>query len=138
MKYRNNNKFPEKFLVKAIDSLQKVYSDDIKINTEELGNIKLSKIDLFARYSNQAYVNLEPSFPILTDDHLFDYGSILKWDGIKKNTLLLCLDSGTQAFESVEAANKENCDVIIIDHHQVNQNIPKSFALINPKRKKWV
>ena len=73
-----NNKFPEKFLVKAIDSLQKVYSDDIKINTEELGNIKLSKIDLFARYSNQAYVNLEPSFPILTDDHLFDYGSILK------------------------------------------------------------
>lgn len=53
----------------------------------------------------------------------------------KKNTLLLCLDSGTQAFESVEAANKENCDVIIIDHHQVNQNIPKSFALINPKRK---
>tara|TARA_A100000164_G_scaffold382106_1_gene438460 strand:+ start:30185 stop:31654 length:1470 start_codon:yes stop_codon:yes gene_type:complete len=73
-----NNKFPENFLVKAIDSLQKIYSNDIKINTDELGNIKLSKIDLFARYSNQAYVNLEPSFPILTDDHLFDYGSILK------------------------------------------------------------
>ena len=32
------------------------------------------KIDLNVIYTNQAYPQFEPSFPILTDDHLLDYG----------------------------------------------------------------
>jgi hypothetical protein len=33
-------------------------------------------------YSNQAYTKLEPSFPILTDDHLLDYGQKFSFDDL--------------------------------------------------------
>ena len=70
----SSNKFPNESLVNKIDSLQIAYSKNIKINTGKFENINLSSIDLFAMYSNQPYSYLEPSFPILTDDHLLDYG----------------------------------------------------------------
>ena len=69
-----SNKFPNESLVNKIDSLQIAYSKSIKINTLKFEKINLSSIDLFAMYSNQPYNYLEPSFPILTDDHLLDYG----------------------------------------------------------------
>ncbi|SVA66468.1 uncharacterized protein METZ01_LOCUS119322 [marine metagenome] len=70
----SRNKFPNESLVNKIDSLQIAYSKYITINTGKFEKIHLSSIDLFAMYSNQAYNSLEPSFPILTDDHLLDYG----------------------------------------------------------------
>ena len=69
---RNNH---YKLITNKIDSLQKAYSNKIKINTDKFEEIELLSIDLFGMYSNQAYNNLEPPFPILTDDHLLDYGS---------------------------------------------------------------
>jgi len=30
-------------------------------------------------YSNQAYSKLEPSFPVLTNDHILDYGKKVKF-----------------------------------------------------------
>jgi len=69
------NKLPNPSLINKIDSLQVKYSKKIKINTGKFETIHLSSIDLIAMYSNQAYHSLEPPFPILTDDHLLDYGS---------------------------------------------------------------
>ena len=69
----SNNQY--KLITSKIDSLQKAYSNKIKINTDKFEEIELLSIDLFGMYSNQAYNNLEPPFPILTDDHLLDYGS---------------------------------------------------------------
>lgn len=57
-----------------IDSLQLIYSNMISIDTDKFEVIKLSSIDMNVNYSNQAYSKIEPSFPILTDDHLLDYG----------------------------------------------------------------
>ena len=57
-----------------IDSLQLNYSDMVKIDTDKFEKIKLSSIDMNVNYSNQAYSKIEPGFPILTDDHLLDYG----------------------------------------------------------------
>ena len=71
----NDQKNKYKLITNKIDSLQKVYSNKIKINTDKFEEIELLSIDLFGMYSNQAYNNLEPPFPILTDDHLLDYGS---------------------------------------------------------------
>ena len=68
-----NNQY--KLITNKIDSLQKAYSNKIKINTDKFEEIELLSIDLFGMYSNQAYNNLEPPFPILTNDHLLDYGS---------------------------------------------------------------
>lgn len=61
-------------MTSKIDSLQKHYSSIIKIDTDKFEKIKLTNIDLNVIYTNQAYSLFEPSFPILTDDHLLDYG----------------------------------------------------------------
>jgi hypothetical protein len=71
----NNRNNQYKLITNKIDSLQKAYSNKIKINTDKFEEIELLSIDLFGMYSNQAYNNLEPPFPILTNDHLLDYGS---------------------------------------------------------------
>ena len=68
----DDNEF--KILSAKIDSLQKQYSNIIKIDTDKFEKIKLTSIDLNVIYTNQAYPLFEPSFPILTDDHLLDYG----------------------------------------------------------------
>ena len=57
-----------------VDSLQKVYSKVIKIDTDKFKKTSLSTIDMNVNYSNQAYSKLEPSFPVLTNDHILDYG----------------------------------------------------------------
>ena len=61
-------------LSSKIDSLQKLYSNIIKIDTDKFEQIKLTSIDMNVIYTNQAYPLIEPSFPILTDDHVLDYG----------------------------------------------------------------
>ena len=64
----------QKIMSSKIDSLQKIYSNIIKIDTDKFEKIKLTNIDLNVIYTNQAYPLFEPSFPVLTDDHLLDYG----------------------------------------------------------------
>ena len=58
----------------VIDSLQSYYSDIVKIDTDKFEQIQLGRIDMNVRYSNQPYSKMEPDFPILTNDHLLDYG----------------------------------------------------------------
>ena len=72
MDYQTDEAFIK--LVFKIDSLQKKYSNIIKIDTDKFEKIKLTSIDMNVIYTNQAYPLIEPSFPILTDDHLLDYG----------------------------------------------------------------
>ena len=57
-----------------MDSLQNLYSDIIKIDTDKFEIINLSKVDMNVIYSNQPYAKLEPDFPIITDDHILNYG----------------------------------------------------------------
>tara|TARA_B100000212_G_scaffold187891_1_gene141738 strand:+ start:1100 stop:2581 length:1482 start_codon:yes stop_codon:yes gene_type:complete len=61
-------------LSSKVDSLQKLHSNIIKIDTDKFEQIKLTSIDMNVIYTNQAYPLIEPSFPILTDDHVLDYG----------------------------------------------------------------
>ena len=57
-----------------VDSLQNEYSNIIKIDTDKFEKIKLSTVDMSVMYSNQPYTKLEPGFPIITNDHVLDYG----------------------------------------------------------------
>ena len=50
----------------------------------------------------------------------------------KTHDLIICLDCGTVAFDSILAANPT--DVIIVDHHLAEENLPEAFAIINPSR----
>lgn len=49
-------------------------------------------------------------------------------------TLLITVDCGTTAFEPLEYAAAQGMDVIVIDHHEAEANLPKIYAVVNPKR----
>jgi len=49
--------------------------------------------------------------------------------------LLIALDCGISNFEEVERANKMNFEVIIIDHHEVLEELPKASIVVDPKQK---
>ena len=54
---------------------------------------------------------------------------------ICKGASLICtLDCGTLSFEPIEYLYKKNIDVIILDHHQSEINLPKAHSIINPNR----
>ena len=38
------------------------------------------------------------------------------------------------SFKAIEYANSNNIDVIVLDHHQSEINLPKAFSVINPNR----
>lgn len=48
-------------------------------------------------------------------------------------TLLITVDCGITDVEPVEVANENNLDVIITDHHLPQENLPKAYAIVNPK-----
>ncbi len=49
-------------------------------------------------------------------------------------SLIITTDCGTTDFTEVEMANNSGIDVIVCDHHEPKDNMPKAFAIINPKR----
>ncbi len=49
-------------------------------------------------------------------------------------TLIVTVDCGSTSFESLEVAKARNIDVVVIDHHQVAQELPPCLALVNPNR----
>jgi len=48
--------------------------------------------------------------------------------------LIVTVDCGATSFEALEAAEKRNIDVIVIDHHQMGTEMPPAVALVNPNR----
>ena len=49
-------------------------------------------------------------------------------------TLLVTLDCGSIAFVEFEEAKKLDLDVVVIDHHQLGDDLPETMGLINPNR----
>lgn len=50
-------------------------------------------------------------------------------------TLVCILDSGTTAFEPLEAASAMGLDVIVVDHHIALDTLPPAVAVVNPNRR---
>lgn len=57
--------------------------------------------------------------------------SALKEDGIK---VIVTVDCGAMAFEPLAYATENDLDVIVVDHHQTADELPRCTALINPNR----
>lgn len=53
----------------------------------------------------------------------------------QKASLIITTDCGSQSFTQIEYAKKLGIDVIVIDHHNVLDELPDALAIINPKRK---
>ncbi len=49
-------------------------------------------------------------------------------------SLIIALDCGIKAIEKVAYAAEKGIDYIICDHHRPGKNIPKAYAVLDPKR----
>lgn len=49
--------------------------------------------------------------------------------------LIITVDCGITSHDAVEKARLEDIDVIITDHHEVSENLPDAFSIIDPKQK---
>lgn len=49
-------------------------------------------------------------------------------------SLILTVDCGTVAFEPIAAIRKQGVDVIVIDHHIAQPQLPEALAVVNPNR----
>ncbi len=58
-------------------------------------------------------------------------------DKIKNSgtSLIITVDTGITAVEETDYAKKLGMDIIITDHHECKESIPKAYAAIDPKRK---
>ena len=51
-----------------------------------------------------------------------------------KVNIIFTVDCGTLSFEAIDFAKKNNVDVIVLDHHQSEINLPKAYSIVNPNR----
>ncbi len=52
-------------------------------------------------------------------------------------SLLVTVDNGISALAEVDYANSLGMEVIVTDHHQVGEELPRAFAVVNPHRKEY-
>ncbi|WP_321449917.1 single-stranded-DNA-specific exonuclease RecJ [uncultured Cohaesibacter sp.] len=50
------------------------------------------------------------------------------------HTLILTLDCGSTSFDALQRAHERKTDVVVIDHHQVGEELPRCVSLVNPNR----
>lgn len=50
----------------------------------------------------------------------------------KKASLIITVDCGISASDEVKYAKRLGIDVVVTDHHEITQDIPPAFAVINP------
>ncbi len=48
--------------------------------------------------------------------------------------LIFTVDCGTLSFDAIDYAFNNNIDVIVLDHHQSEINLPKAHSIVNPNR----
>ena len=89
---------------------------------------------LLGRYFDELKLNYEIYIP---DRKTEGYGPSIKGfkELIKKDVkIIFTVDCGTLSFEAIEYAKNKNIDVIVLDHHQSEVNLPKAHSVVNPNR----
>ncbi len=71
--------------------------------------------------------------------HRLEEGYGLSQDGVENcrkkipATLLLAVDCGSTAVNSIAWLKEQGTDVIVLDHHQVSEPLPRAVAIVNPQ-----
>src|SRR6516162_10110599 len=90
---------------------------------------------LLARFLRQC--GIEPIIHI--PDRLFEgYGpnvEAVRGLAARGATLLVCVDCGTTSIEALAQAKASGLDAVVIDHHQADQELPPTLAIVNPNRR---
>ena len=93
-----------------------------------------SSTALLGKYFSELKLSYEIYIP---DRKKEGYGpSIKSFKGLIKNgvKVIFTVDCGTLSFEAINFAKDNNIDVIVLDHHQSEINLPKAFSVVNPNR----
>jgi len=132
--------FPDPFSLKGMGDM----AEDIAIAIEEKRSFAIfGDFDVDGATSSAVIyrflkaVGIEA--PIYIPDRLKEgYGpniealKILKEQGAE---ILLMLDCGTTAFDIVKAGTDLGLKIVIMDHHEAEEDLPECWHVINPKRK---
>ena len=89
---------------------------------------------LLANYFNQINVPFEIYIPDRKKEGYGPSVESFKYFIKKQVKLIFTVDCGTLSFEAIEYASKNNVDVIVLDHHQSEINLPKAYSIVNPNR----
>ena len=133
------NSMPNPFLLKSMDEAVKLIIKHIKEESQICiyGDYDVdgaSSTSILARFLR----NFTSNFFIFIPDRIQDgYGPNLKiFEDIASRgvKLIITVDCGTTSFEPIEYAKSKNIDVVVIDHHQSTETLPKANAIVNPNR----
>ena len=89
---------------------------------------------LLGKYFSELNLTYEIYIP---DRKTEGYGpSVKSFDElIKKGVkIIFTVDCGTLSFDAIDYAKKKKIDVIVLDHHQSEINLPKALSIVNPNR----
>lgn len=133
---QNNNPYTMKDMQKAVDRIIKAVraGEKILIFSDYDADGIPGAVILNDFFKKIGYENLEVYIP-----HRNEEGFGLNMDAIdkfidEKVDLMITIDCGITDVAEVDAATKAGIDVIITDHHEVHENVPKAYAILNPKQ----
>ena len=139
LKPKIKNLMPSPFSIKDMDKAAKFLVDSIKNN---------KRIAIFGDYdvdgaSSAAILakflaNFGIDYKIYIPDRIIEgYGPNIKALMQLKDEgydLVITVDCGTTAFDALAAASENNLDILVVDHHLSESEIPQAIAVINPNR----
>ena len=134
------NDFPDPFSLKGMGDM----AEDVAIAIEEGKNFAVfGDFDVDGATSSATIYrflqHLGFDIPIYIPDRLSEgYGpNIDALKHLKKQgaDIVFMLDCGTTAFDIVKAGTGLGLKIIIIDHHEAEDDLPECWHVINPKRK---
>ena len=135
------DKLHDPFLMKDLDKAVNRLSEAISNNEKILiygdydvdGTTSVALVFSFLKLITQSIAYYIP------DRYLEGYGLSKKgveWAAAQDFSLLITLDCGIKAQENTRLANEYGIDLIICDHHEPGANLPKAYAVLDPKIRK--
>jgi single-stranded-DNA-specific exonuclease len=128
--------FLMKGMRKAVDRIKKAIAENEKITVYGDYDVDgVTSTAILAKYLSQCGACVDYYIPDRIDE---GYGiNKHALEKIQKNgtSLVVTVDSGITALEEVEYAIQLGLDIIITDHHECKEEIPKATAVLNPKQK---
>ncbi len=133
------NDFPDPFSLKGMGDM----AEDVAIAIEQGKKFAIfGDFDVDGATSSATLhrflKGLGTDAPIYIPDRLSEgYGpNIEALKQLKKQgaDILFMLDCGTTAFDIVKAGTEMGLQIIILDHHEAEERLPKCWHVINPKR----
>lgn len=129
------NPFLMKGMVEAIARIEKAIAQQEKILIYGDYDVDgTTSVALMYLYFKRIYPHIDFYIP---DRYAEGYGiSFLGIDYAAENnfSLIIALDCGIKSIDKVNYANEKNIDFIICDHHLPGDEIPKAYAVLDPKQ----